>query len=357
MQELFKQGVQVIPFLTREEVKKFEQDLVEEVKQSPEYEDPSKAYREGFLMGGCQFMGNPSSFHLKTVRKLRLKAHELIYKKLYEETAKAMPEYADYLFAQLVDRLKMSDQNKLHLPGKESWHRDESKKAVDTDVIFGGWVNLNHDMTQKFSCIRKTHKVINSNTGFALLTKDEQKAMDKHPDKTSVQIPPGHIMIFFEKLLHEVIRSKMPKHVHRLFLGWHLTKSDVCLDGDNEKLKDKFKNFEAMDIKSGQHPTMFSGNHLSYPKLTDKLVEFSKNIKPEYRVKYTFKSGQRQGKTIDIVKRTMSPIKCKGWRLAHKYEAAELDIFIPHGKRKRTDREQVSGAKKSRGELVDLSKL
>ena len=78
-----------------------------------------------------------------------------------------------YKLEQLFDRMMYC------LPGTgpsaESWHRDEAKEAKDSDLLFGGWWNLD-ETDQIFSCVPKTHNDVTGHAGFAKITDRAKKA-------------------------------------------------------------------------------------------------------------------------------------------------------------------------------------
>ena len=53
------------------------------------------------------------------------------------------------------------------------------------------------------------------------------------PPTKKIEIPPGHIIIFYERIVHEVTGGKAKHPMCRLFLGWRLTYGSKSLVGDN----------------------------------------------------------------------------------------------------------------------------
>jgi hypothetical protein len=231
-------------------------------------------------------------------------------------------------------------------------------------TIFGGWVNLN-DFEQHFSCCPKTHTEVTGNNGFAPITSKEDKKRYK-AIKQKIVIPPGHMVVFYERLVHQVLAHKKKQPMVRLFIGWDLTTDAMSLYGRwlnsispvtaaeaNERFKSAMKEFPVVDSKLGgkcDKCAMYSPNHLMF--WFERVIEFSKNVKPAYREDYTFSSGGRSGQTFNIVKRFMAPVQDEAWKAARPYSDKELELFIPKRihdtsqteKRKRTMESSKTGA-------------
>ena len=199
---------------------------------------------DDFLPVGGSFgaLGNPSSFHNPFVRKMRRLVH-------YEVLKSGKVPIHGRNFEQIADRLLVRRPYKS--PTAEAWHRDEAMFAEEGDDIYGGWLNL--DTTdQHFSFVPNTafdDSVKGVNMGFAKLREDE------HPyclwNSIEETIKPGHLMLFNERTIHEVLSRRHRQTTCRLFFGWRVTYSQSPLTpGLDKRLDDQ----EALPIKSGQHP-------------------------------------------------------------------------------------------------------
>jgi len=215
------------------------------------------------LVGGdFAALGNPSSFHSPTVRKLRRIAHAAM--------VDAHPFKLDdgYEVSQVIDRLMKRITGAA--PGRETWHRDVATNTLENDLVFGGWINLD-DENQLFSCIKGTHNdAVGAGAGFvsALSDIDNEKiaAHPKHKHKPYVQIPAGYMLIFNERLIHEIVSKKAMKTMLRLFTGWYVSKSAQPHDsrpnahpagGSNEeRLRHRLEIQASMYLKSGQASAM-----------------------------------------------------------------------------------------------------
>jgi hypothetical protein len=199
---------------------------------------------DDFLPVGGSFgaLSVPSSFHNPFVRSMRRLVH-------YEVLKSGKVPIDGRNFEQIADRLLVRRPGKK--PTAEAWHRDEAMFAEEGDDVYGGWLNLDNEV-QRFSFVPNTafdEGVQNRNRGFAPLTELD------HPyclwNSVSKEIQPGHLLLFNERTIHEVLPSSLPQTTCRLFFGWRVTYSNHPLTpGLEQRLRDQ----EALPIKSGQHP-------------------------------------------------------------------------------------------------------
>ena len=158
------------------------------------------------VLGGFGALANPSSFHHPWVRKMRemLMCEILDYDVLPVEGRNLEQVFDRVMFRRKGDK-----------PTAESVHRDEAVTAKEGDLIFGGW--LNFDKTdQKLLCCPGTHlEVGGQNKGFAKIK--DAKEIEKYRElMRSVRVPPGHLLVFYENIVHEVASRKAEDDVRRL---------------------------------------------------------------------------------------------------------------------------------------------
>jgi hypothetical protein len=165
-------------------------------------------------LGGFAALGNPSSLHNSFVRRMRQYATVEVLPSLRR---KVLDDDA-YQLEQVVDR--MLYRPKGDQATAESWRRDEAKDAAAADHMYGGWWNLD-ETPQTFSCVPASHadkEAAGRHRGFATIsdatTKKQMKAR-----AVQVPIPPGHIVVFYERIVHEVVSKKAAETMYRLFLG------------------------------------------------------------------------------------------------------------------------------------------
>jgi len=208
-------------------------------------------------------------------------------------------------------------------PSAEAWHRDEAPTAEPNDVIFGGWINLD-DKPQTFSCVPGTHKGVSGHGGFAPIPKEERPVYKKRSVK--VNIPSGHVLVFNEKLVHEVYPKKMKYDSYRLFLGWRRT------DCDKPLMACTYKNIKLqapMTLKSGQRPPIYGKLH--WTNWRDRTVRFSKGVRGPFKEKRMVKSGKCKGRTLTVVMRVMPGLlEVLSKRECYPpYSKEELEIYAP----------------------------
>ena len=263
-------GVVTIPVIDPSNLPELRKEFINTLREFPEYlrdkTNPDLDISGNpivYVLGGFAALGNPASFHNDLVRDLRKKCREAVSplfkklinsyvnKKLREETKLEM----------LFDR--MMYRKKSQKPSEESWHRDviPPEKIEDNDELFGGWLNLD-EYDQYFSCIPGSHlgkRQKELKKGFATIPEKEIDTISVYRYKFTV--PPGHMIIFPQYILHEVVAKENKYDMMRLFIGWRTTISKDYLHSDAEK---RIQTQAVMRLPSGQEPPMFAANHGSF---------------------------------------------------------------------------------------------
>jgi hypothetical protein len=281
----------------------------------PEFKEGSK----GRVLGGFSALGNPSSFHNPAVRELRRIIHPIV-RNIMQDYA---PEGSN--FEQIIDRMMIRPAGVS--PSRESWHRDEAPSAHDDDMVFGGWVNLDAK-NQFFSCVPETHLATRGNEGFHVLSKEVHAELNKNRFK--VCIPPGHLLIFHEHIIHEVNATKLKYDSVRLFLGWRVTKSISPLHDDILK---RLEDQDVMKLKSNQEPPMYARLH--WTNWRGRLDEFSRTNLNDYcqteRV-LTRKDGTNETYIVPLTEpktRKMYSLTELGLPLYEPYTHDEIMMHLP----------------------------
>lgn len=224
----------------------------------PEFLDPNGP----LTLGGFGALALPSSFHHPDIRFIR----SIVYRRIKPILANHFKHTNLELLFDRVSVRRVGTST-----SKESWHRDVCPDSLEDDVILGGWINLDPDGSppQQFSCSPGTHKDKTDKTGFAKI--------EIAPDNTKVyNVPPGHIIMFYQNLIHEVKPQKAKFESHRLYLGWRLTNSNKPLFNHRDVIRSQ----GVPKIPSGQVPPMYAKLHLVNHK--HMVEEISRRIKPEY---------------------------------------------------------------------------
>ena len=276
--------------------------------------------RSKYVLGGFSAYGNPASFHNELVRTLREVCMHLVIREIFQDMFRRLP--GEFNLEQVVDRMMKRLQGLA--PTKESWHVDNSVGTLPDDTVFGGWLNLD-DTPQYFSCIPGSQGAAEfDGSGFVCFDKRDKEMMGFFRGASErVAVPPRCVLVFDERLVHEVCSEKAIADTYRLFLGWRVTRSRESMIPALDRLIDTQA---VMPLKSGQIPPM-------YPKLywvnyRDALVEFSNRVVPSCREVKTVGSGECAGQELDVVARTMPSLHSIG-AMYRPYSRAERDMLIP----------------------------
>jgi hypothetical protein len=299
IKELGRIGVTTLPIIPVDKLMKAQKRFDDTLISFPEYNrDPvdktlnSVGDQIVYVLGGFAALGNPASFHNPFVRETRIKC--------WEKTIQMFHDYingyhddelrSEYKIEVLFDRMMFRRKGQKAVA--EAWHRDvmPTKLILQTDEIFGGWINLDTN-DQYFSCIPGSHLGIvqrNIPSGFDTMEKREgqkirkkfatefvkKKMKKKEIDafvkklvkermnevgkyKHKFKVPPGHMIIFPQYIMHEVVANAVKHDMRRLFLGWRMTTSNKSLR-DNDKM---MREQSVVPLPGGMIPPMYSANH------------------------------------------------------------------------------------------------
>lgn len=266
---LQRMGATAAKVMDKKELPRARKEFIEALRSFPEYKrDPDNPdlTMDGhpliYTLGGFAALGNPSSFHNPYVREKREKMHKAV----------------SHLFGTLIGRIyndKKRERSKLELlpdrmlyrhksqtPSAESWHRDVTPSQLlrPGDEVFGGWLNLD-EQDQYLSYIPGSHLGIDLRSlkeGFVSLSAEARQAVK--PYRMKFKVPPGHILIFPQYALHEVVSNKAKYDMMRIFNGWRVTVSDDFLMPTTlSSIHDQ----GIFLLPSGQRPPVYAANHAS----------------------------------------------------------------------------------------------
>ena len=297
---------------------KHRKDLLDEASKFPEFIPGTKK----FVMGGFAALGNPSSFHNPVVRKMRQWAMGIVVPRLFVPLIKNTG--VNYNIEKYMDRMTIREVGESASP--ESYHRDESIYASDIDRVFGGWINLD-STSQWLHCSPKTHMTdALTHGGFATIEGDEE--LEKCRRFThKIEIPPGHILVFYENMIHTVVAKKITEQpMVRLHMGWRLTTST----GMDEEVLKAINEQGVPKIKSGQECPMYSPMHIGPEISTNRLIDWTKEcVQPKCKITKVWKSGKKEGEEYTIVERKMKSLKDYGFELYNDYDENERKMYQP----------------------------
>ena len=265
-------GAFTIPVIPPGNLARYRAEIDRDCQNFPEY----KNHTVPKILGGFAAYGNPSSFHCRSVRRLRAK----VYRALRREVAKRLAIVRDALGPHVIlpdkmainlDRLLIREAGLS--PGGESTHRDVPVRLGSHDLYCLGWLNLdNSDQVLQYAPGSHLGVQLESLVdGFALLTPEEKEQYTSQ--MVNLTIPPGHYVVAPSWIVH-MVANKAKKHtMYRLFTGLRLTTKTKSMYPHLDQMLDRQ---EVPVLCSGQKPPMYSPNHYQY---TDKNF----NITPTYR--------------------------------------------------------------------------
>ena len=292
--------------------------LLDSLKRAPEMQADWYEKGEQAHLGGASFLGQPSTFHTPIVREIRAlvaKRHAKI----------AMDERwfdADTLAVVHADRLafrrgRTAPKEFWQKPSGESYHQDVSPHRDSPEArVLGGWIALD-SAPQTFRCVpgtafsptpellaeqkqwlRDRGKRMRDAGGFALfeLTPREKELVRRYT--VNVVIPPYSIVVFDERIFHEVVGGLRPTDLLRQFVSMQYNvRPDYADVSPLVRSQVQAARTQTVPmIKSGQFPDMMSSNHTSFGKLIARVQAWSDSaIAPEFRRRFEFVSGARKG--------------------------------------------------------------
>jgi hypothetical protein len=314
LQRLRTNGFAVVSVTDAAVAETMRKRVVNDLLLDPVFVDPSAAMVTGMSMGGFGGLATPWSTFNPAVRDVRKVVH-----------ARVLEVFDDYFAESPLNKLEqLMDRPLVRTPEQrvsgESVHRDESPGTLDGDQILGGWFNLD-PFDHTFSCCPGSHSDAGGTGGFVRLPDPELYKSRL----TAISIPPGHMIMFYENIVHEVRRGKKMKvNMHRVFTGWRLTQRDAMLDKELFNCLDIFK---VPRLKSGQEVPMYAHMHLAC--WIDKIVMFSQNIHDKYCYDHTVKSGVNAGGTYRIVHRFVPNLEDTSNSMWVPYTDEEKQMFVP----------------------------
>ena len=329
-ESLKRMGVTTVKVLEEDEINQYRTDFTNTMITFPEYKrseiNPnldSKGNPMVYVLGGFGALGNPGSFNNPFVRNLRLRIKKCVIP-LFKEVIENIPGTLN--FEMLVDRMMFRTESQA--PSAEAWHRDvvPPEKIDDVDEIYGGWINLD-TKSQFFSYIPGSHLGVSLKLlkkGFSTIPKDHIPHICSE-NKQLYEILPGHIVIFPQYIIHEVVSKKADRDMMRLFTGWRTTTSKKFLHTD---MRERFKTQAIIPLPSGQLPPMYSANHISFLK--------NKPFKPipKNDVKVTVETWSHDViKDVfihdKVVQRFMNSLEKSGVQMYDPYTESEIEEYLP----------------------------
>lgn len=309
--------------------------------------DPSQL----FVLGGFQALGNPSSFHHPERRKFMTRLYNyaapiLAYSVV---TANDSNFYYEYL-SMIPDRfaIRRTDQQM----SSETWHKDKSMTLPQSENAFliGGWVNLDKNQNQYFSCIpgdaprfRETHMYYQSQLSAGKGGFQGENVENADQRKVRVEIPPYHMILFNELLTHEVVKGPNKrqydetKNSYRCYIKWYISRTSTPY-WPIERMENFFEDQTQIGMSYYQPDApMYASAHTStaipaLKAISDQVIDEVKNFEFGDKQKYP---GKHLDRFIGLgnstkPKETAKRKGLKDWGLAFEsYTQKELAIYQP----------------------------
>ena len=198
-------------------------------------------------------------------------------------------------------------------------------------MVFGGWINFD-PYPQFLSAVPCSHVGVQGHGGFAKLSAAD--AATAAARRQRLCVPAGHLLVFNEKLMHEVVAAAPPSKTHtilRLFTGWRLTTSSAPLHGPLE-LDQSLAQQAICRLKSGQTPRMWPRMSWSQPGQRLAVEEWSVrslharclHVKPVMK-----RSDPKLPDSHKVVHEQMASLADYGFELYHAYTDAERSLLYP----------------------------
>ena len=320
MNHLQEHGWVTIPIYDEQALVCKKNAFVQALTSMPEFKDGQVMYENNrpFVLGAFSALGNPASFHNHMVRNTRIDCHRKAKALVFDEF---LGKNEAWRLEQTIDR--MVYRPKGAIVGGESKHRDESKYAQPNDLIFGGWINFDSFEHTLHACpgSHMDKEAIGSTKGFNKIPQNSGHTISK------IHVPPGHLLIFYERMVHEVANAKAKQKMHRIFIGFRLTTSNEALHKDGTiGLCHDLLIMNTMPIKSGQMSWMWTPNHWTFHRKLIKKI--SQDLKDEVLEQLQVKST---GETFFAIPRYMKSLRDYNMMGAYeKYDPKEVAMHIPH---------------------------
>jgi hypothetical protein len=280
--DLEVKGWKIIPIYGEGDIENIYDCFKETLERSPELSENFE-FGHKVALGGVQYLPLPGFWYSEFSQNVHGKAYKEAVKMF-----KNLPGIDKELyFSASPDRFMMrpGDLKPDTNAWKNLWHQDAAPNTSDEDKVFGGWLNLN-TYTQYFRCLDGTHsrnsplfdelgiRNHHKDGGFDKFSKEDQKRLTAYWNKTGkmkdVKIPPGHMLVFYENIIHTVLSNPHSgdKPLLRLHCSWVISPKAEALHNRPKEtkgftpLRKYFEKRELVPVRSGQQTPVYSTLHL-----------------------------------------------------------------------------------------------
>ena len=285
-------GFVVIEVFSPNQINDISQEFLRIAINAPEL-NPNITHNR-FVMGGVGYCPFASVAYHPLIRHI----NRSVYQKALPVFLPLLQKDETLLLSMLPDRplVRFPIQT---VDEKGKWHQDDAANALDNDNCYGGWINLNFNETQYFKAIPGTHKPDHpifqhldqkngGRRGFAdFKSKKDFEFLENYwktniGKKNLIPIPPGHLLIFRETLIHTVFKNpKTNNCILRLHTSFNISPNPIPLHDRNiekkyarEPIREYFRKQHVVPVRSGQETPVYSPMNL-YPKNKPQVEELS----------------------------------------------------------------------------------
>jgi len=345
---LLEDGVVVLPLLGQAEVDLFRRALQECQQQFPEFETPAEM---PLVMGAFGAYANPSSFHNPFIRTLRMRTAAPMIR-FFAEVCSQRRDPTGWRLEMLFDRTCVRRRGTV-IAG-ETWHRDlnpaimvpdaddpEIFRPRSDDEVYGGFLNLDEaGRSQLFECIPGSHldeitarRANGTESGF------HAEVLPRDRTSRVYEIPPGHLIIFRQCILHNVMPRRLSADSYRQFRCWRLVRHEQrplqdMLPGIHKTLEETIREQGVPRLPSGQIPPLYSANHGSlflWREDERSPRRFAAKVVPVCRkTKRAGRTSKYPGASYTVPHRFMRSLQEYGLPMYPPYTAAEQSLMRPN---------------------------
>jgi len=288
--QLSTEGYTVVPLILNKEISTLYGMILQDMRLMPEFTKVARDdYR--FVAGAFGALGNPSSFHLTSVRNLREQAWNRWVPSLFGDDPSLQGKHIQMLF----DRVSLRHRG--DTIGSEAYHRDICPERK-LGTVYGGWINLG-DTNDSFICVPRTQKDPYASTGFVGKFTAEQTREFKLRERT-IPVPPGHMIIFHQRIVHRIANQRVKGHLPRLrvYMGFAIGRP-IFVD----QYREAMSKYGAPPLPSGQVPPLYPRLYLVNHQT--KLVDFSRG---RFAHACLYETRELREGTFQVAKRYFPPL-------------------------------------------------
>ena len=309
-------------------------DAEQVIRDAREFRKPIEGFHEvtstrRLVCGGTSFVGIPTIFHHTKIRrhhnKLAIK-HWPLFKEYVKLKEDDIGRPLKIVFR--ADRMQVRPPKQS--AAAESAHRDSPAFGRDDVTCLGCFQNLNHEPIA-LRLVPGTHlRGVILKGGFKKLSKEE--AEHYKSQMISVNVPPGHIVLWDSSIVHEVNPVKVKYTSVKIFTGIMLTpygdsgifptrsKTPLTIDEIRQRMLDN----APMMLASGQECVVLPKSYINFPKQMPRYTDVFLPTLVDGAMPPTSEMKMHLDAT-----RTMRSLKAMRQPLFEPYHPVELNSMVP----------------------------